>query len=555
MSTVVLQVGQAGNALGAHLWSRAVQQANASHEKRAQRLLPSAVQLSLTTPSSSSFLHSSPLFSSSSSHALCVLVDTEPKVLQSIASLSPHSVLGPPHSTSKLFHPHSLFFDQSGRGNNWALGYTGRQLGGDGQPRRRQKGGGAMRSDSGSTPSAAMASAIVERVRWTAERMDVFDSILLLHSVGGGTGAGLGSLLLETLRDTYPGHFLATTSILPFMRGESPLQPYNATLTLAHLSSHADAVLLVDNEHTLDLLSSLIRGGGADRSGRGGGAGGAGVAPLPFSVLNSHIADCLADLLPSTQPQAEEEPTGLPLLPRSFPSLLSSLCPSPRVKLLESVSTSGLLLCSAHEPLTWSSVIDVLERCTRHMRQPPGPHSAAQPHPAAVIDFAVIARGEAELKMEAWDRQRLDERMSRLLQRSHTTSAHTTHRGSVAAASISASSSSSSGRSRLGAARPSSWLGDRLCVDPCGVSMSSQPVSLSLTLNHSRPCLAIRRSLRTAQAMLRGKAYLHWYERFGCGAERMSSAFEQVQLLLDDYAAADAQQPAAAAAVAAAQPP
>jgi len=36
-----------------------------------------------------------------------------------------------------------------------------------------------------------------------------------LHSLGGGTGAGLGSLMLNKLREEYPDRMMATFSILP----------------------------------------------------------------------------------------------------------------------------------------------------------------------------------------------------------------------------------------------------------------------------------------------------------------------------------------------------
>jgi hypothetical protein len=36
-----------------------------------------------------------------------------------------------------------------------------------------------------------------------AEAMDTMNGLLLVHSLGGGTGAGLGSRLLEALRDDY----------------------------------------------------------------------------------------------------------------------------------------------------------------------------------------------------------------------------------------------------------------------------------------------------------------------------------------------------------------
>jgi len=36
-----------------------------------------------------------------------------------------------------------------------------------------------------------------------------------LHSLGGGTGAGLGSLMMGKLREEYPDRMMATFSVLP----------------------------------------------------------------------------------------------------------------------------------------------------------------------------------------------------------------------------------------------------------------------------------------------------------------------------------------------------
>ena len=497
MSTLIVQVGQAGNQLGAHLWSRAVHQAQRLSVERevSGGVVDGSSSPSLSFPSSypsslSQCLRWSPLFSSSG-HALAVLVDTEPKVLQSISALSAEAVLrvaAPPSSAPSLFHRSALLFDQYGRGNNWSLGYAGRAVGASG--------------DTSSSSSALMADAVLERVRACAERMDVFDSILMLHSVGGGTGSGLGSLLLERLRSEYPHHFLATASILPFQRGETPLQHYNTALCLARLHDHADAALLFHNDTTLDLLSHLVH-----QQQRGG----KGAAPLPFAVLNSYLADCIADVLAPLTARDGDAPSAT-----SMAALLGALCPSPRLRLLDSFTSSGLVLPTAHEPLTWAALTDGLERVTQAVMG-----GAA----AAAIDFALIARGEASLPMEAWDRQRMDDRLGRRVRvaRWNGPQGGGGADGGAAAAP------------RLGAARLEGRVTERLHVDSGGVSLSSQQHSLSLTLNHGRHCAYLRETLSAARAMYARRAYVHWYSRFGCGEEQFTDAFDRTQQIIDDY--------------------
>jgi hypothetical protein len=52
-------------------------------------------------------------------------------------------------------------------------------------------------------------------VRRQAENCDALQGFQILHSLGGGTGSGLGSLMLNKLREEYPDRMMATFSILP----------------------------------------------------------------------------------------------------------------------------------------------------------------------------------------------------------------------------------------------------------------------------------------------------------------------------------------------------
>ena len=56
---------------------------------------------------------------------------------------------------------------------------------------------------------------------------------MLCHSVGGGTGSGLGSLLVQEVRDAYPRHYLTAAALCH----------YKATLALSNLQEFTDATL------------------------------------------------------------------------------------------------------------------------------------------------------------------------------------------------------------------------------------------------------------------------------------------------------------------------
>jgi tubulin beta len=65
------------------------------------------------------------------------------------------------------------------------------------------------------TEGAEIADNILDAIRLEVERTDALQGFQVVHSLGGGTGAGLGSLLLGKLREEYPDRMLATYSVLP----------------------------------------------------------------------------------------------------------------------------------------------------------------------------------------------------------------------------------------------------------------------------------------------------------------------------------------------------
>jgi len=96
----------------------------------------------------------------------------------------------------------------------------------------------------------------------------------MVHSLGGGTGSGLGTLLLSKIREEvrpgslsgrvdaplehvvdlalpqqFPDRMLATYSVLPSPKvSETVVEPYNAMLSLHQLTENADLVFAFDNE-------------------------------------------------------------------------------------------------------------------------------------------------------------------------------------------------------------------------------------------------------------------------------------------------------------------
>lgn len=123
-----------------------------------------------------------------------------------------------------MYNPENIFLsnDGGGAGNNWAYGYA---------------------------QGEKVYEEVVEMIDREADNSDSLEGFMLLHSIAGGTGSGLGSYLLETLNDRYPKKLIQTYSVFPNNEEVSDVvvQPYNSLLSLKRLTVNADCVIVLDN--------------------------------------------------------------------------------------------------------------------------------------------------------------------------------------------------------------------------------------------------------------------------------------------------------------------
>ena len=142
----------------------------------------------------------------------CVFVDSEPKVVRAFSDAESPTRL--PFADDS-----NVVYDQSGRGNNWAWGYTGlsghRGVSATDKAKKKieplwYRAMASLRRQV-CTPRlhyvARRALLQLASIDLQAEACDAvggLDNLVVTHSLGGGTGAGLGSKLLETIREEYP---------------------------------------------------------------------------------------------------------------------------------------------------------------------------------------------------------------------------------------------------------------------------------------------------------------------------------------------------------------
>ncbi|KAK2098231.1 Tubulin beta-8 chain [Saguinus oedipus] len=82
------------------------------------------------------------------------------------------------------------------------------------------------------TEGAELMESVMDIVRKEAESCDCLQGFQLTHSLGGGTGSGLGTLLISKIREEYSDRIINTFSILPSPKvSDMVVEPCNATLS------------------------------------------------------------------------------------------------------------------------------------------------------------------------------------------------------------------------------------------------------------------------------------------------------------------------------------
>merc|ERR1719491_1896660 len=114
----------------------------------------------------------------------------------------------------QLFRPDNFVFGQTGAGNNWAKGHY--------------------------TEGAELIDSVLDVVRKEAEGCDCLQGFQVTHSLGGGTGSGMGTLLISKIREEYPDRQMATFSV-------------------HQLVENADDVMCIDNEALYDICFRTLK--------------------------------------------------------------------------------------------------------------------------------------------------------------------------------------------------------------------------------------------------------------------------------------------------------
>eukprot|EP00349_Pseudokeronopsis_sp_Brazil_P010086 CAMPEP_0202977852 /NCGR_PEP_ID=MMETSP1396-20130829/84484_1 /ASSEMBLY_ACC=CAM_ASM_000872 /TAXON_ID= /ORGANISM="Pseudokeronopsis sp., Strain Brazil" /LENGTH=448 /DNA_ID=CAMNT_0049716667 /DNA_START=1490 /DNA_END=2836 /DNA_ORIENTATION=- len=181
----------------------------------------------------------------------CVFLDLEPTVIDEVRT----------GTYRQLFHPEQLISGKEDAANNFARGhYTiGKEIVDLCLDRIRKladqctglQGFLVFNSVGGGTGSG-LGSLLLERQ--LADQCTGLQGFLVFNSVGGGTGSGLGSLLLERLSVDYGKKSKLGFTVYPSPQvSTAVVEPYNSVLSTHSLLEHTDVAVMLDNEAVYDI--------------------------------------------------------------------------------------------------------------------------------------------------------------------------------------------------------------------------------------------------------------------------------------------------------------
>ena len=248
---ITIQVGQCGNQVGCRFWELALREHSAFN-------ISNKTQGYFDDSMSTFFRNVDTRFNEpieipagkdqliKTLKARAILVDMEEGVLNQI-------LRGPLHD---LFDCRQLIKDVSGSGNNWAEGFF--------------------------SYGDAYIESIMDVVRRTVESCDSLLSFFMFHSLGGGTGSGLGSRMLAQIADEYSSVERFTISIYPSANDDVITSPYNSLLAQYYLSQYSSCVIPIANSALEKIAGQSLPSAATKRD--------------VFDNMNSSIASMITNL-------------------------------------------------------------------------------------------------------------------------------------------------------------------------------------------------------------------------------------------------------------------
>ncbi|XP_046608892.1 tubulin beta-1 chain-like [Neodiprion virginianus] len=446
---VQIQVGQCGNQIGTKFWEVIADEHGINSEGKyhgESDLQQERINVFFTEAQGERFV------------PRVILADLDPTSLSSVKS-------GP---YGKLFKPDNFIAGKASAANNWAKGHF--------------------------TEGAELADLALDIIRREAESCDLLQGFQLLHSIGGGTGSGMGTLLMKKMREEYPDRVMTSYSIIPSLKiSDIVVEPYNATLTMHNLIEHSDETFCMDNEALYDICSNSLK-----------------LAGPTYSDLNHLVSTCMAGITTCLRFPGQ--------LNADLRKIAINMVPFPRLHFF--VPGFAPLTSRSAAPFRVMSVPEL----TQQMFDAKCMMAACDPTKGRFLTVAAIFRGLVSTKVMSHERAL---RYGDFFTPKYSLNSDYSMFQVVDEQMLNVQNKNSKYFVE--------WIPNNIKTAICDISPRGFKVAATSVSNTTSMQELFKRITAQFNAMYRRKAYLHWYTTEGMDENDFITALKNVQDLISEY--------------------
>ena len=100
----------------------------------------------------------------------------------------------------------------------------------------------------------------MDAIRKESEQADRVQAYQFYHSIGGGTGSGLGSRIMERVKETFGYSCSSSVTVFPSTQlAESVVEPYNSVLAVNYLLDALSGTFVMDNNALYNICHNQKR--------------------------------------------------------------------------------------------------------------------------------------------------------------------------------------------------------------------------------------------------------------------------------------------------------
>lgn len=349
----------------------------------------------------------------------------------------------------RLFNPDNFVGAQDGAGNNWAKGYF--------------------------SYGSELIDEVLDQVRRQVEQCESVQGFQIMHSIGGGTGSGLGSLVLEKLSEEYCDKLAFNFSIFPgstnSVQSDCVTEPYNAIMSLNRLIEDSQACFTIENSALHRIAQKNLK-----------------IAKPTFSDINHLVALGMADATATSRFPGYQNNCDIR-------KIATNLVAFPRLHfLMQGQAPLFGLQNQQFEKLSETEVCQQMfdSRCLFSDAGDLSIHGK-------ILTASCLFRGK---NVSAYQVEKTISSMKNK------------HSGSFV-----------------------EWIPDNMMTSICKIPGSNKniPVSGSFIANTTAQSQSFRNLLNNYEKMLKAKAYVHWYTAEGMDLDEFHEAGANVADLISEY--------------------